>query len=145
MIRAVVDTNTIVSGTLVAGGASSRVLDAAHAGEFTLITSQAIIDEAIRALNRDRVRRRYRLSAHDVLAVRRFLENDAELTTLTVTVHGVATHTEDDLVLATAISGYADYLVTWDRQLQDLSAYQGVAILSPRAFLKVLEPDASAR
>jgi predicted nucleic acid-binding protein len=35
VIRAVLDTNAIVSGVLVAGGTSSRVLDAAQAGQFT--------------------------------------------------------------------------------------------------------------
>jgi uncharacterized protein len=138
VIRAVVDTNTIVSGVLLSGGASARILDAAHSGQFTLIVSAAIIDEVIRTLNRDRVRRRYRLTAHNVLATRRFLDNDAEVVALTISVQGVATHPEDDLILATAVSGQADYLVTWDTQLQKLGAYAGVTILSPPAFLEVL-------
>ncbi len=44
----------------------------------------------------------------------------------------------DDLILATAMSSQADYLVTGDKQLQDLGTYQGVTILSPRAFLDLL-------
>jgi predicted nucleic acid-binding protein len=53
----------------------------------------------------------------------------------------VATHPEDDLVLATAVSAHADYLVTGDRKLQRLGSYQGVRILSPREFLAVLAPE----
>lgn len=53
-------------------------------------------------------------------------------------VAGVATHPEDDLVLATAISGSADYLVTGDRQLRQLGSFQGVVIVSPRTFLDLL-------
>jgi uncharacterized protein len=51
----------------------------------------------------------------------------------------VATHPEDDLVLAAAVSAEAGYLVTGDRQLQQLGRFRGVDIVSPRAFLAILE------
>ena len=53
-------------------------------------------------------------------------------------VRGVATHPEDDLVLATAVSGQVDYLVTGDRQILRLGMYEGVTIISPAAFLDIL-------
>jgi predicted nucleic acid-binding protein len=41
----------------------------------------------------------------------------------------------DDLpVLGTAVAGNASILVTGDKRLLDLESYNGVAILSPRAF-----------
>ncbi|MEX1176870.1 MAG: putative toxin-antitoxin system toxin component, PIN family [Nitriliruptor sp.] len=49
MIRAVLDTNTIVSG-LGWGGTPGAVLDAALAGQFDLITSIALLDELQRVL-----------------------------------------------------------------------------------------------
>lgn len=57
------------------------------------------------------------------------------MTAITVQVTGIATHAHDDLVLATAISAGAEYLVTGDRGLRDVGEYQGVAILTPREFL----------
>ncbi len=58
----------------------------------------------------------------------------------------MATHPEDDLVLATAVSAAADYLVTGDKQLQRLGGYHGVAIVSPRDFLALLQQqDESAQ
>lgn len=62
----------------------------------------------------------------------------ARLTPLSIEVHGIATHPEDDLILATALSAPVDYLVTGDRKLQALGVYQGVAILTSRAFLDLL-------
>ena len=42
---------------------------------------------------------------------------------------------EDDLpVLGTAVAGQADCLVTGDKQLLELGAFQGIPILSPREF-----------
>lgn len=63
------------------------------------------------------------------------LRDDATRVAVTAIVAGVATHPEDDLVLAAAVSTAADYLVTGDRQLQRLGSYQGVTILSPSDFL----------
>ena len=40
----------------------------------------------------------------------------------------------DLVVLGTAVAAEADVLVTGDRDLLDLGEFQGIAILSPRAF-----------
>jgi predicted nucleic acid-binding protein len=60
-------------------------------------------------------------------------------------VQGVASHPEDDLILATAVSAQADYLVTGDRQLLALGEYQGAQIVTPRAFATILGPPTSVQ
>jgi predicted nucleic acid-binding protein len=50
----------------------------------------------------------------------------------------VATHPEDDLILATAIARGASYLVTGDRKLRAVGAFQEVILLSPRDFHELL-------
>ena len=50
MIRAVLDTNTIVSG-FGWGGPPAAVLDAALDGRFELVTSPALLDELHRVLS----------------------------------------------------------------------------------------------
>lgn len=66
------------------------------------------------------------------------LEHEAEVVPITAHVTGIATHPEDDLVLATAVSAQVEYLATGDRVLQDVGVYQGVSIRSPRALLDLL-------
>jgi predicted nucleic acid-binding protein len=56
-------------------------------------------------------------------------------------VQGVATHPEDDVMLATAISGGVDNLVTGDRRLREVGSIEGIAILSPREFLDLLTSE----
>lgn len=51
----------------------------------------------------------------------------------------MATHPEDDVVLATAVSVRPSILVSGDTKLQQLGHHQGVTILSPRDFLTLLE------
>ena len=58
-------------------------------------------------------------------------------------VAGVATHPEDDAILATALSVQVPYLVTGDRPLLTRGAYGGTRLLSPRQFLAVLESEAA--
>jgi putative PIN family toxin of toxin-antitoxin system len=112
---AVLDANTVVSENLVKEGIPSQILDAARAGVFVLITSTVIIDEVLRALRRSRVQRKYRVTETDTFDLRALLERTATVTPITAEVHGVATHPEDDLILATVASAGADYLVTGDR------------------------------
>ncbi|PTL35659.1 hypothetical protein CLG94_07790 [Candidatus Methylomirabilis limnetica] len=44
----------------------------------------------------------------------------------------------DDHYLECAIEGDADYIVSGDQHLLELGEYQGIRILTPRAFLNIL-------
>ena len=46
---------------------------------------------------------------------------------------------DDDVVLATALAGKADMIVTGDDDLLVLKKFRGIRILSPRQFLEFLE------
>jgi predicted nucleic acid-binding protein len=60
-----------------------------------------------------------------------------------MSVQGVATHPEDDPILATALSAGADYLVTGDRRLRDrVPLFRGIPLISPSEFRDVLSREA---
>lgn len=139
MIRAVLDTNVIVSGLISYESADvppSRILRAWVGGRFTVLSSGPILAEVERALDKQYFLAR--IPSEKRTAFVATLRTESESVVLTVHVSGVATHPEDDLVLATAISAQADYLVTGDRQLLKLGSFEGVAIISPAGFLDVL-------
>ena len=46
---------------------------------------------------------------------------------------------DDDVVLATALAGKADVIVTGDDDLLVLKKFRGIRILSPRRFLELLD------
>jgi predicted nucleic acid-binding protein len=54
-------------------------------------------------------------------------------------IAGVATHKEDDLVIATAVALDADCIVSRDIQLLQLGSYQNVRMLSPLTFLTFID------
>jgi uncharacterized protein len=72
-------------------------------------------------------------------AAEQFVHSVATVVVPTIDVSGVAPHTTDDLVLAAAVTADAGYLVTGDKRFLAVGSYAGVTILSPRAFLDVLE------
>jgi putative PIN family toxin of toxin-antitoxin system len=140
MKRAVFDTNLIASG--LAGyrrdeSTPGALLRRWFARDFTLVMSEPLLTEVKRTLAKPYfvatttpANRTFMLSA---------LREQTAWTDLTTIVSGIATHPEDDLVLATAVSASADYLVTGDGPLQRLRHDLTVPIISPRDFLTLLE------
>jgi putative PIN family toxin of toxin-antitoxin system len=57
----------------------------------------------------------------------------------TMKVSGVARDPDDDTILGAAIEGCAEYLVTGDQDLLALGEYEGIRIVTPRAFLERLK------
>jgi putative PIN family toxin of toxin-antitoxin system len=105
---------------------------------FQLVTSQHIVTEFERTFQKPYFAAR--LSQEHVQANLDLLRRRATLTALTVHVAGVATHPEDDRILATAVSAQATYLVTGDGPLRaQVPTYQSVALVSPREFRDLLE------
>jgi predicted nucleic acid-binding protein len=82
---------------------------------------------------------RQQFTPEQILAAQLLLQEEAIWTPVTAPMSGVATHPEDDQILAAAVSAKAEYLVTGGKKLQQLVAYQGVRVISPRAFLDLLE------
>lgn len=139
MIAAVLDTNVLAPALRGLGNPDNRLgelLRRWQAGDFELIVSRPILDELRRTLANAYFARS--LTADQRQRAIDVLERRALLVSITVEVHGVATHPEDDLILATAVSATADFLVTGDEKLLQLGSHRGVAIITPRAFLDVL-------
>lgn len=133
MIVAVLDTNVLVSAFPAHGTVPAMLIDAWRQGVFHLVISEHILEELAEAWKDPYWQARF--SSTDSTAAIALLRSDAIMTALTVAVAGVATHPEDDLILATAVAGAATYLVTGDRKLRAVGTFQSVTILSPRAFL----------
>jgi len=116
--------------------APAQFIHAWRANRFSLVLSDHLLAEVDHALAKPYFARR--LSEADRASIRQLLNHQARLTTLTVVVSGVATHPEDDLVLATALSGHAQFVVTGDHGLLQLMQYRGLILLSVHEFLATL-------
>lgn len=138
-MRVVLDTNVLVSGFGSPRGTPGQLLSLWLAGAYELVLSQAILTETARTFREPYFAQR--LTTEQQEANLALLRWQAEIVTIAATVQGVAPSPADDLILATAVSGCAEYLVTGDRGLAEVGRYQGIEIMSPRAFLELLSAD----
>ena len=138
MIRAVIDTNVLVSGIISEHGAPRQIVAAWHTRRFALLTSALIIAEVIRVLRYPHLQKSYHLSEDDILLVRDALLNDA---VVLEDLYQVARSRDpqDDIFLACALEGQADYVVSGDAHLLEIKHYHGVQIVTPRHFVSLLD------
>jgi putative PIN family toxin of toxin-antitoxin system len=109
---------------------------------YTIVISDHIIEEVRFALSKPFFVSRLAPEVAETLLVD--LEQKADKVDISQSVEGVATHWQDDLVLATALSGHADVLVTGDRELLNLDQPFPFRIISPQEFLSMLEGESVA-
>ena len=139
MIRVVFDSTVLVSAFLRPAGLSDELLSLAAQARFTLILSPAIILETWRKLvSSKRIRARYRYSDERVHRFCRGLLRIAEIVRNPDPVTGVVRDPDDDMIIACAVSGAAQTIVTRDKDLLSLGAFQGISIARPEAFRQQL-------
>jgi len=132
-VRLVVDTNILVSALLSATSSPARIILLRRAGRFDLVTAAEQLDEFARVTRYPKIRERL------TPAVAGRLVNDLRALAITLgnlPVVDVSPDPDDNYLLAIAIAGSADFLVTGDkRDLLGLGTHAGTHIISARAFL----------
>lgn len=133
MIRVTIDANVLAPGATSEVGSSKALIDSWRAGAFTLVLSEHILQELQRTLADPYFAAR--LSRSTAAQILELFATEATITAATAVVSGVATHPEDDAVLSAAVSGRADFLCTFDKQLLKLREFRGVEIVTPGRLL----------
>jgi putative PIN family toxin of toxin-antitoxin system len=137
-IRAVLDTNVLISGLIVAQGPPCQILDAWLESLFTLVTSLYLVEELVHVLSYPRITERLRLDESELAAVLDALLSRAEVTSGRFRMPGVTRDPKDDSVVACAKEGEADYIVSGDQDLLVLGEYEGIQVVTPRQFVEIL-------
>jgi uncharacterized protein len=167
-VSAVIDTNVLVSGLLVAEGPPRQVLDAWLHGRFTLVTSPYQLEEATHVLAYPRVAERIRLEPAELAAILSGLMTLAVVTPGDAVSHSarmrsvsagrppeglpasetglggdlqrpsVTRDPKDDAIVACAEEAGAEYIVSGDHDLLSLGETRGLQALTPRQFLEII-------
>ena len=139
---AVIDTNLFVSGMIIKTGNPFAVLEAWRARSFGLILSAAQYNEITDVFQRQHIARRFAAAASELIDLFDQLAATPRVTpapTIPVEVRDP----KDIKILAAALGGHADYLVTGDR---DLLEHRGdprlgtLHIVTAAEFLAHLDP-----
>jgi putative PIN family toxin of toxin-antitoxin system len=139
-MRAVVDTNILVRAIIRPQGTVGPVLLRLRQGEYTLLYARSLLEELIDVLNRPRIRDKYSLTGGDIQTVLGLILLRGEEVTPVERI-AACRDPKDDKFLEVAVAGQADAIVSGDQDLRVLHPYAGIPIVTPRAFLRMLDQE----
>lgn len=117
-LRAVVDVNIIIRGTLSSTGGSALILESIKRNRCVLVTSRSHLGEVYRVLARPRMQRRYGITTRR----RKRLITRLSIHAVMVSPEGhlrICRDPKDDYLVEIALLGRATHLVSEDADLHD--------------------------
>lgn len=135
-LRVVVDTSVFIALLWGHGDICVRLLDLWESQRFAVVTSPQLIDELREVLQRPKMRGH--VDAAEAQALLASLEQDAAVVSGELTLPGATRDPKDDKVLACALEGEAQVIVTLDPDMLTLASFQGVRIINPVQFVREL-------
>ena len=132
-LHVVLDTNVLVSAFNKADGKLAPVWRMARERRYQLIISPAIITETARIL-----RTRFGWQEHLLQERIRSLVAIATLVAPRSIPDAVPDDHDDSHIVACALEGRADLIVSGDRHLLGLGSYEGIPIVRPVDFLRTV-------
>jgi hypothetical protein len=143
MIRAVIDTNVLVSSFLRLTSNPTAIRRAWQRGAFELCISHSLLGELRDVLRRPVIARTVKVGPEEISAFLSQVEERASFASDPLEVAPVvAADPDDDIVVATALATEADAIVSGDNDLLALKQHRGIAIISPREFVRLLRESA---
>ena len=133
-MRAVADTNVVVSG-LLWRGSPRRILDAARAGNIDLFTTAVLLAELEDVLGRKKLAERLASAgvvSRDLVLGYAALASVIKPAEIEPVILG---DPDDDAVLACAVAADSDVIVSGDRHLLDLKRYRDIPIVTAAALV----------
>jgi putative PIN family toxin of toxin-antitoxin system len=132
-MRAVYDTSVLAT-IFARRGEILKFKNVVLTGQVTPITSDYIVDELADVLSSKFGFTKQRAKSHSRLLTR------VATVVIPQTIEHVSRDSNDDPILATAVSGKVDYVVTFDEDLLILKEYRGIKIVTPAEFEKLTQP-----
>ena len=137
-MRAVLDTNIIVSAVLSPGSPPDSILGASRKEALDLVTSVPLLHELEDVLGRPRIAKRLGWTAEERAFFIAALTDFAVIVAPKERVQVVKADPADNRVLEAAVAGSADYAVSGDHHLLELGSCEGIPIVTPARFAAIL-------
>jgi putative PIN family toxin of toxin-antitoxin system len=133
-MNAVIDTNVLISG-IFWSGTPAEILRRWAEGKFRMVVTPEILDEYERVI--ELMEQKYpRVTAARLLL--NAISVNGELITAPKLGLSICKDPDDDKFIAAAIASNSEFIVTGDKLLLAVNGYQGVRIVPPAKFLKLI-------
>jgi uncharacterized protein len=131
--RAVLDTNVWL-GAILWRGAAFQARRRAETGDYTAVTSNAILHELVEVLRFD-----FGLPDEFIFEWWIHLNRLCDVVRVTSQLNVVERDPDDDKFVECAADGQCEYVVSRDRHLLDLKSYNDIQFITVGSFLQVLD------
>jgi hypothetical protein len=142
MTRVVLDTNLFISAILSPKGKPATILKMVLDAKLDLVLSPAIVEEVSLVMNYGKIRKLLAKRSVTPETMRDTLQKIVKTAIMVsgeTNIHRIDKDPSDNMLLACAVEGKADFVVSGDRHLIDLISFEGIPIVNPDNFLKFIE------
>lgn len=139
MPKAVLDSNIIVSALIVPHGKPAQIILYAKQGKFTCILSAEILQEVRGILTRRHIQKKYHPTEEAIEKLLSVLQELSVMISVQNIENVIPNDPPDNIVLACAVEGNADYLVSGNLYFINLKEYRNVKMVTPAQFLETLK------
>lgn len=134
MIRAVLDANVVISGSIAPLGFSAAILLAWPGEYFEVVTCPSLLAEVDEKLHLPRIRKKYSIRDEDVTNLLLHFSRAAHLVPGLALADPPPPDRKDSILFSAASESDADYIVTGDKPLLSFVWNGRARIVSPRQF-----------
>ena len=134
----VVDMNVLISATIKPNSPLAQILVYIKDGRFDFLYFPEFFQEYTEVCSRPHLWEKYNLDRDELDATIQIMANRGILVHI-VTKVDVCRDPDDNIILSLALDGKADYIVSGDKDLLDISPFQDIPIIKPAEFLFMFE------
>jgi hypothetical protein len=140
MYKIVLDTNVLVSGSLIPKGKSAFILDSWRNGYIQIVTSLEILEEFEHVM-----KNKFNAPSDEIETVKAFLIWKGIIVEPKQKIDMIKEDPDDNKVLEVAIEGNVDYIVSGDKDLTRIGVFQGIRIVTPDEMGEIIRFNISHR
>jgi uncharacterized protein len=139
ILRAVIDTSVLISVAFAKEGAARTLRDLIADDTFVLVVSKATLKELYEVLHYPRIVERFNPSQNDIKEFIAMIIEHAAITKGTYRIDGITEDPKDDMFIACALEGSADYIVSRDPHLRNIKHFHGIQIIDITTFINKVQ------
>lgn len=144
MMRIVPDTNVLVSAILSPQSNSAQIVRFVFDSTLNLVISHDILDETYRVVRYPKLvklMKKNSIAPRDVDFAIEKLSKIAVVTPGELTLDVIRDDPSDNNIVACAVEGEADFIISGDHHLTDMKEFRGIMIVNPATFLEIVKHE----
>lgn len=136
LIKVVLDTNIIISGSLF-GGKPKEIIELVYSEQIQGITSLSLLTELLETLLK-----KFKFSQQALLEIEDAIRDVFEFVYPKRTLR-ILKDKDDNRVLEAAVEGQSEFIITGDKELLKLKKYNNIRIITAEEFLMLSKEQSS--